>query len=434
MEAVILAAGRGSRLQALSACKPLTPLLGTTLLERNLRLAISAGARRVIVVTGYRHEDIRQWKNRLPLRIRKCVELVHNPHWSSTENGYSLAQAASHLSGRFLILMADHVYSLELLRALVECDPQDGAVLAVDRRLGRDGIDPQDATKVRLECGRITALGKNLQRADAYDTGAFLCSTALLPMLDCLRQSADTRLSGVMQTLADAGKLLVCDVGHAYWQDVDTPADLSAAREGLLASLSGGKQADGPVSRYLNRPCSRWISRRVADTGISPNMVSWLVFALSSLAALLAASASWWLTYILAGVLIQLASVLDGCDGELARLRAQSSDYGGWLDAILDRYGDAALIAALTWQAMNGDGPSAFWLGMAALAGSFMASYSAHKSDRLLKESLRIGRDLRMLVLALGVALQQPAAALWLLAIAMNLTVCVRVYKLRHVM
>lgn len=433
MEAVILAAGRGSRLQALSACKPLTPLLGTTLLERNVRLALAVGARRVIVVTGYRHEDIHQWKNRQSLSIRKRVELVHNPAWSSTENAYSLARAASHLTGRFLILMADHVYSVELLQSLVKCHPHDGAVLAVDRRLGREGIDPHDATKVRLESGRVTTLGKELQRADAYDTGAFLCSPALLPNLEQLQEGADTRLSGVMQKLADEGRLQACDVSHAYWQDVDTPTDLAAAREGLLATLQEGKQADGLVSRYLNRPCSRWVSRRLADTGITPNIVSWLVFAITALAALIVASAPWWPLHVLAGLMIQFASVLDGCDGELARLRAQSSEYGGWLDAILDRYGDAALIAALTWQAMQLGGFHIFWLGTAALAGSFMVSYSAHKSDRLLKEKLRIGRDLRMLVLALGTALQQPAAALWVLAVAMNLTVLVRLYRMRHV-
>lgn len=434
MEAVILAAGRGSRLQAASACKPLTPLLGTTLLERNVRLAQEAGATRIVIITGYRHDDIVRWKAGLPVRLRERIEIVFNDRWDSTENGYSLAQAGAMLSGRFLLLMADHVYSAALLHSLVKGDPAEGAVLAVDRRLQRASIDPDDATKVRLEGRQITALGKDLAEAHAYDTGAFLCSEAVLPRLKAIREGADTRLSALMQTLADEGRLLACDVSHAYWQDVDTPTDLAAARAGLLAAMKQGKQADGPVSRYLNRPCSRWLTARLADTPITPNHISWLVLAVTLLAAGLTASAASWPVFILAGLLIQAASVLDGCDGEIARLRAQSSDYGGWLDAVLDRYGDAVLIAAMTWQAMQAGPPSVYWLGMAALAGSFLVSYSAHKSDRLLNERLRVGRDLRMLILALGIAVQQPTATLWLLAVFMNLTVAVRLYRMRHVM
>lgn len=434
MEAVILAAGRGSRLQAASACKPLTPLLGTTLLERNVRLAQAAGARRIIIVTGYRQDDIARWKESLPIRLRECIVLVPNPDWANTENGHSLAQARNFLSGPFLLLMADHVYSAELLNQLVQCDPGEGAVLAVDRRLQRVSIDAEDATKVQLDGERITALSKDLFHADAYDTGAFLCSAAILPRLNTVANGGDTRLSALMQTLADEGELLACDVSHAYWQDVDTPADLAAARTDLLAALGKGKQADGPISRYLNRPCSRWISRRLSDSPLTPNHISWLVLAVTLLAAWLSATASHWALFVMAGFLIQAASVLDGCDGEIARLRAQSSDYGGWLDAVLDRYGDAVLIAAMTWQAVQTGTLSHFWLGIAALAGSFLVSYSAHKSDRLLQERVRIGRDLRMFILALGIAFQQPVATLCLLAVSMNLTVAIRLYRMRNVM
>lgn len=433
MEAVILAAGRGSRLQAASACKPLTPLLGTTLLDRNIRLALAVGAQRVTIVTGYRHHDLFDWKTQLPSDLRCRVELVHNRLWDETENGYSLVQASKRLAGNFLILMADHVYSLELLQALVRENPRDGAILAVDYRLDRPTIDVQDATKVRCHGQLIEALGKELEGWNAYDTGAFFCSASILPRLKALGAEGDTRLSGFMQKLVVEGRLQACDIGQAYWQDIDTPSDLSAARQGLLSTLADGKRADGPVSRYLNRPCSRWITRHIADTPITPNGISYLVFAITGIAAVLAATANWWPVYVLAGVLIQLASVLDGCDGEIARLRAQSSEYGGWLDSVLDRYGDAVLIAALTWQAMLHTSSIAFWLGIGAMAGSFMASYSAHKSDRHLKERLRVGRDLRMLVIALGIATQQASLALWALAISMNVAVAVRVYRLRHV-
>lgn len=433
MQAVILAAGRGSRLQAESACKPLTPLLGSTLLERNVRLALAAGAQRVLVVTGHGHDALAEWWTQLPAPLRTRTELIHNPHWDSTENGYSLARAAAHLDSPFLLMMADHIYSPELLAVLTRRDPGDGVILAVDRRLERAAIDPDDATKVHLEDGYITAIGKQLTPAHAYDTGAFLCAAGTVPRLRDIRRDGDSRLSAWMQELADEHRLLACDVGDAYWQDVDTPADLAQARTGLLATLSD-KRTDGPVARYLNRPCSRWLTPRLAETRITPNGVSWLVLLVTVVAAALIATASAWPLLLLAGVLVQAASVLDGCDGELARLRCQSSAYGGWLDAQLDRYGDAALICALTWQAMQSGAVGVYWLGMAALAGSFLVSYSAHKSDRHLQERVRIGRDLRMLILAVGAALQQPVVALAILAVGMNLTVALRLVRMRHAM
>lgn len=433
MQAVILAAGRGSRLQDVSTCKPLTPLLGTTLLERNVRMAHAAGARRIIVVTGYRHDDIALWHRKLPPALADAVTLVHNPHWETTENGYSLAQAATHVSDRFLLLMADHVYSDELIQALAGCDTGEGAALAIDRRLAREGIDPDDATKVLLNNGHIQAIGKQLEHPHAYDTGAFVCSVATLPLLQHMQPHGNTGLSAWMQRLADKKHVLACDVGHAYWQDVDTPTDLAHARQGLLTHMQS-KSSDGPVARYLNRPCSRWITSRIIDTGITPNAISWMVLTLTVLAASLIIFVPTILTLLLSGVLVQTASILDGCDGEIARLRSQSSAYGGWLDAQLDRYGDAALLAAMTWLAMQGTGFSAYWVGMAALAGSFMVSYSAHKSDQVLRERVRVGRDLRMLIIAVGIALNQPVIALWILAISMNVTVAIRLYRMRHAM
>ncbi len=40
----------------------------------------------------------------------------------------------------------------------------------------------------------------------------------------------------------------------------------------------------------------------------------------------------------------QVASIIDGCDGEIARLKRLESDFGAWFDAVLERYADAFLL------------------------------------------------------------------------------------------
>lgn len=66
----------------------------------------------------------------------------------------------------------------------------------------------------------------------------------------------------------------------------------------------------------------------------------------------------------------QFASILDGVDGEIARLKFMRSNYGGLLDAILDRYGDFLIIIGMTyaWYTAAAD-PLALGIGAAALTG-----------------------------------------------------------------
>ena len=80
--------------------------------------------------------------------------------------------------------------------------------------------------------------------------------------------------------------------------------------------------------------------------GVSPNTISWISFSCLLVGAGLIATAHW--PYMLAaGLLIQLACALDSSDGEVARLTGLSSPKGAWLDAALDRVGEAFLFAGL---------------------------------------------------------------------------------------
>jgi len=136
------------------------------------------------------------------------------------------------------------------------------------------------------------------------------------------------------------------------------------------------------------------------------------------------------LTLAIGGVLAQAASVLDGCDGEVARLRLEESDFGGWFDAVLDRYGDAFLLFGLTSHVFfaEQEGPLVLFVGFMAITGSFLVSYTADKYDGLMRSrfqhskalGIRVGRDLRVLVIALGAVFNMPYFALSLIAVVMN--------------
>lgn len=436
-QAVILAAGQGVRMRALTDSKPLLTLLGMPLLERLIRTLHSCGVDDIIIVTGHQHQAIEAWletfRTQLPGRQPQFT-IAYNAAWERSENGASLLAAAPYVQDRFLLLMADHVYDRSLIQALRHAPlPIAGAVLATDGEITRCDIDKDDVTRVQLQQDSIIGIGKHLSDYQGFDTGAFLCSFAVIKAMQQAMEHGKTRLSDAMQILADRYALFAHRVDGHYWQDVDTPEALTLTERALLKQAAG-KTADGPVARWCNRPFSRRITQALIHTRITPNQISLIAFTLGILAALVLIHPT-WTSLIVGGLLVQIASVVDGCDGELARLRLQQTHYGGWLDALLDRYADGAILAALTWHAVQvHHNPMIWWLGLAAIGGSFISSYSAHKADHMIttEHSIRIGRDSRSLLIFIGALINQPLAILWIIAIVMNLVVIRRIISLRH--
>jgi len=426
-QAVVLAAGQGTRLRTLARVKPLHIVAGLPLLERSIRTLQQCGIDDITIVTGHAHAAIENWLQSSAYQAR----LIHNPNWNTAENGASLLAAAPYIKGPFLLLMADHVYVPELIASLCSTSSWAPAVLAVDGQRSRHDIDLGDVTRVRLMDGLITQIGKGLPEYDGFDTGAFLCQPEVFARLEACLARGHTRITDLMQELADEGRLQGHRVDGLYWQDVDTPEAHALAETALLA-WAAGKSSDGLVARQLNRPVSRWFTRYFIAHNFTPNQVSLLAFGIACIATLCMAAGPYWLLAA-GGLLVQLASVVDGCDGELARLRLAPSDYGGWFDALLDRYADGLVLTAMTWHLMQRwNQPAWMWLGIAAIAGSFVASYSAHKADRALPASRwRMGRDTRSLLLMLGALLNLPALTLALIAVIMNITVVHRMFRLR---
>lgn len=191
---------------------------------------------------------------------------------------------------------------------------------------------------------------------------------------------------------------------------------------------------DGIVSRYLNRPLSRPAARALSRTRVTPNQVT-VVTLLVAIAAGAATAAGW---NIAGGIAIQAASVADGVDGELARLRAMSTRFGEVLDAVTDRYADAIMLGGMTvYAARFEDHPHPEFVGMLALAGALIVSYSRARIEASMHLAPSDGlfglasRDVRSLVAAIGAVLGLVYATLIVLAVASALTVAWRLVYLK---
>ena len=241
MDALIIAAGYGSRLREISDSKPLTPVAGVPMLELGVRQARAAGVERVVVVTGHQAIEIEKFLPSLSARVGIPVISERVLHWS-TPNGYSVMAGAARIAkmggGDYLLMMADHIFEAGILDRLARQGTKSrGVTLAIDRRLDNPLIDPEDATWVKTDAdGRIEAIGKTIPDYDAVDCGAFLATPELAAAIQAaITAGKSGSLSDGMQRLADAGRAATMDIGEAWWIDVDDPRAHAIAEEALQA-------------------------------------------------------------------------------------------------------------------------------------------------------------------------------------------------------
>ena len=419
---VILAAGEGSRLarQGEDTPKPALSLLGLSLAERTIVCCMAAGIRRFLVVLGHAADQVQAHYQGIAARRQCDVEFVTAQDWKLGNGASALAAADKVGSDPFLLTMSDHLIAPSLIAKILQAGTQDGEIsLAVDR--DKTGVfDVEDVTKVALSDGRVVRIGKTLDEWDAADTGVFLCTRALFDALERAQAQGRHSLSDGVSQLAAAGKVSAVDVTGEDWIDVDTPESLREAGRRLLGNLTKGGE-DGYVSIYLNRPISTRLSARLVATRITPNQITVISFLISLVGAGFLTAGQYAFGFV-GGLLVQSASIIDGCDGEIARLKHMSSARGAWLDTVLDRYADLAVALAITFAySLAHPGPLPAFVGTVAAFGFILASYVTKEfsirherpyPNDILNRLKR--RDMRLLLICLGAVAGRPFEALLL--------------------
>ena len=256
IRAVILAAGRGSRLHPYTADCPkcLTELGSMTLIERQLRTMRDGGVSDIIIVTGYRAEML----------ILPGTRQVHNADWENTNMVESLFSAGAEFGDDLIVSYGDIVYEPRVLAALLE-SPHDISVV-VDRRwraYWEDRFaDPlSDAESLRLDRdGRITEIGNEVSDIDEIHAQYMGLIRFKGPGMDALR-AARRNLHEVSRpwmekrSIANAFMtdllmevILMGDAVHAVpvdggWLEIDTVGDYEKAAAGI---------ADGTIRRFFD--------------------------------------------------------------------------------------------------------------------------------------------------------------------------------------
>lgn len=127
------------------------------------------------------------------------------------------------------------------------------------------------------------------------------------------------------------------------------PTDKTGLRQAedlLLAALLKG--TDGIISRTINRRLSLRVTRSLLETGLTPNQMT-MVAALFGLAAIIGVGLGGAAWFVPGAVLLQIQSILDGCDGEISRLKYIRSRLGEWLDQVVDDVVNLGFFVVTGW-------------------------------------------------------------------------------------
>jgi CDP-L-myo-inositol myo-inositolphosphotransferase len=368
----------------------LTRVGGVSLVKRALMVLARNGVRRFVVVIA--DAEVRRVSLTDPQVAALEITWVFNAE-RPEDDAYSLWRARPHVRGDFFVAPCDRVFTPAVVKALI-AEPLDAVSIAVGKApiaalpAGDQATSlPADAHAIALVepasgAGIVRAMG---ERGDAWSTGVFVATRALFDALDVAGPGGEIRtLPEALADLASRGTVRAADIGDGLWHPARTPFESKRAEKALVRSLR--KSVDGVIARFINRRFSLAATSVLMHFPVRPNHVTAFSLLVSITAAVTAAMATaaspLWL--IVGAVLWQLASMLDGIDGELARLKFAESKFGEWFDTLTDDIGKFIFFlgSGYGFAAVSGQ---IVWLQIAALAVAIQMALSLSLYRKLLR-------------------------------------------------
>ena len=321
--AVILA----NELDAFGLGSPMPEVGALPIVLRSILGAHKAGASRIVVIIDVAKGRCMQDELLQTGRIPGNVEWREFNFGQASLPSY-LGRLAAEAEGHLVLIAGDSVYHPSLHRRTAEWS------------------------------GEVDALA--LQTGDEL---VGICALSQDVAIDLAR-----RCPKIASSIADV--LAWCTITHPVerepvaeeeWQRVRSEQQRKAAEQKLDRWLV--KPTDGIFAR-MNRKVSIPISRKIIPFPITPNMVSLFTLGVSLAAGAFLALGGYW-NMLTGAILSWLASVLDGCDGEVARLKLQESDFGCWLETVCDYLYYLFIFAGMTIGLVRSSGNRTylFWGG-----------------------------------------------------------------------
>ncbi len=249
MRGIILAAGRGSRLNGTAGDAPkcLVELGGLSLVERQIRALRAAGVDDIVMVVGCQSDRVR----------RACghrITYVENARFAQTNSMYSLWTARALLYEGFVVLNCDVLFHPALLTDLLTARHENALLLAY-REAGQPPYGDEEM-KVKVRCGRVSAMSKQLPLAEADGENLGIVkfgprgAASLVRIMDRLVAAGGLRewAPRAFSEFAKTHPVYALGTRGLPWIEIDFPEDYARARHDVLPAIEAdfADEADGP--------------------------------------------------------------------------------------------------------------------------------------------------------------------------------------------
>jgi choline kinase len=245
MRGVILAAGKGSRLNGTAGDKPkcLVQMGGATLIERQIQILRAAGLDEIVVVVGCQAERVRA-------ACGDGLIYVENPRYSETNSLYSLWTARALLFEGFVVLNCDVLFHPALLDELL-ASHHDAALLMAYREPGRAPFGDEEM-KIKVRDGRVIDMSKTMDPAEAHGENLGIVkfgpasAPQLVSIMDDLIAAGGTRdwAPRAFREYAQREPFYAIATSGYPWIEIDFPEDYQRAIAEVLPAIDRGRASD----------------------------------------------------------------------------------------------------------------------------------------------------------------------------------------------
>jgi choline kinase len=243
LRAIILAAGRGSRLMPLTKDVPkcLLDIGGRSILEHQLENIQLAGIKEVSIVVGAFVEKIEEKLKRT--RFDLNIELIYNPFHEITNNLVSLWFARHKMNGDFILMNGDVIFHPDILLNLIHTTHNKKICLSIAKKAHYD----EDDMKVQLDGDKVLQVRKSLDPASTnaeslgmlkfIKEGASNVAQTLELLVRDENNSKAWFLIAIEKLISQGQDVNSIDMGNLPWIEIDYPQDLEKARSSVINQI-----------------------------------------------------------------------------------------------------------------------------------------------------------------------------------------------------
>ncbi len=340
--ALILAAGDGTRLRPLTNNIPkvMVKIWGVPILERLLYNLKQAGITRAIIVVGYKSHVIKShfgtdWQD-IEIEYRNAINY---------DDGIltSAVLGRGVINERFLFLLGDTIFETETIKRAMK--------MSGDLVVGVRNEHIDESVGAFIQDGNtVCSIGMLKEMVDwnRVVTGLAVCEASFLDAVsECVENGNYDRPSAMQLMIEKGFNVRAFDMTEDAWWESDDHNDLKKCKAEIFNKAWTNRFSKEDLNlfkRYVNLPVSLVMTKLAALTSIKPNHLTVTSLCLS----LIACGAFVFGHFIIGGVLCYACAMVDAMDGKISRLKLSQSDIGTFLDSVVDRISEIAIVFGLS--------------------------------------------------------------------------------------